>query len=302
MKLVQRVIGRMTGVLQGPPARERTVVRVVRAEESARFKPGFIIGVYRSGTTLLRFVLDSHSRIAVPPESNFLVSLADLCASEWNRKGLLGVGVDEASLLERVRDFAWRVFDDYTLAKGKQRWFDKTPSYVDILPFLDRLFGAETRYLMLYRHGLDVAASLTRMHGDHRKSGPARRHAADYPDDTAPVAFTRYWADRCRTMLEFEASHPGQCLRIRYEDYAAGPGQHLPRLFEFLGEPWEPQVLRFSEAPHDHGLQDSKILETRGFVPSVNNYRDWAAADLEGAWALAAPVLDRLGYDTSRGP
>lgn len=61
--------------LRGPP-RERVVVREINAAERRRLAPGFIIGVYRSGTTLLRFVLDSHPNIAVPPESNFLNGLA----------------------------------------------------------------------------------------------------------------------------------------------------------------------------------------------------------------------------------
>lgn len=42
---------------------------MVLSEKS--LKLGFLIGVYRSGTTLLRYILDSHSKIAVPPETNY---------------------------------------------------------------------------------------------------------------------------------------------------------------------------------------------------------------------------------------
>ena len=44
--------------------------------------PIFVLGVYGSGTTLLRYVLDSHSRICCPPESDFLSPLARLAADE----------------------------------------------------------------------------------------------------------------------------------------------------------------------------------------------------------------------------
>ena len=41
-------------------------------------RPIFLVGIYRSGTTLARYVLDSHSRITCPPETAFMAGLADL--------------------------------------------------------------------------------------------------------------------------------------------------------------------------------------------------------------------------------
>jgi len=281
--------------IRGAP-RERVVVREINAAERRRLPPGFIVGVYRSGTTLLRFVLDSHPNIVVPPESNFLNGLAELRNNEWYRKGFQGVGVDAAGLTARLRDFAWGVFDDYAQAKGKGkgRWFDKTPSYTEQLDFLDTLFGPECRYLMLYRHGLDVATSMTRMQGGDVNNGPGKRFAHLYA--SARVCNAAYWAEQCERMLAFEAAHPGQCFRLRYEDYSAEPERYLPPLFAFLGEPWEPAVLRFAEQRHDYGLQDSKVLETREFKPNTGTWHDWPAEELEQARTLIAPTLDRLGY------
>lgn len=267
--------------------RERVVVREINAAERKRLPPGFIVGVYRSGTTLLRFVLDSHPNIVVPPESNFLNGVAELWRSDWYRKGLLGVGVEEAGLVARLRDFAGDIFDAYAQAKGKGRWFDKTPSYTDQLDFLDAVFGPECRYLMLYRHGLDVATSMTRMQGGDVNNGPGKRFAQLY--DSTRVCNAAYWAEQCERMLAFEAAHPEQCFRLRYEDYSAEPERVLPTLFAFLGEAWDPAVLHFSDHQHDHGLQDSKILETRGFKPNVGTWHDWPTAELEQARALIAP-------------
>lgn len=279
--------------IRGAP-RERVVVREINAAERRRLPPGFIVGVYRSGTTLLRFVLDSHPNIAVPPESNFINGLADLWRSEWYRKGFSGVGVDEAGLVARLRDFAGDIFDAYAQAKGKGRWFDKTPSYAEQLEFLDTLFGPECRYLMLYRHGLDVATSLTRMQGGDVNNGPGKRFA--HLHDSVRVCNAAYWAEQCERMLAFEAAHPTQCFRLRYEDYAAEPERFLPPLFAFLGEPWDPGVLRFAEQQHDFGLQDSKVLDTRAFKPNTGTWHDWPAEELERAHALIAATLARLGY------
>jgi len=294
--LSARIFNKVLRILEGPPVREKTVVRVLDPSQRKRCPPCFLIGVYRSGTTLLRYVLDSHSRIAVPPETNFLNSLAEMWYSEWMRKGLSGVGVDEEGLLERLREFAWTIYDDYTLAKGKARWVDKTPSYVDILDFIDRLFGPECRYIMLYRHGLDVAQSMATVYSNDGLAGPAKRYADAFARSPR-VAFVRYWADQCRKMMDFESRHPERCYRIHYERYASDPHKELPPVFQFLGEAWEPQVLHYHKASHDFGLQDHKIETERGFKPKTGTYRQWHAQDMAEATEIASPVLEQLGYE-----
>lgn len=293
MTLVQQ-LSNLIGFLR-PKVRERVVVRRVENGRKTFLKPGFIIGAYRSGTTLLRYVLDSHPNIAVPPETNFLVGLADSWRDEWYRKGLLGVGVDDEGLICRLREFAGGVFDDYARAKAKSRWFDKTPSYINILDFIDMLFGRECRYIMLYRHGLDVANSMCIMHGNDINCGPGSKYADEYPGSPR-LTNARYWAEQCEKMLEFEAAHQDQCFRIHYEQYAADPDRYLPPLFEFLGEPWNPEVLRFTDKQHDFGLQDSKILNTSGFKPNTGTYKSWPKDEIIKAAEITSATMKKLGY------
>ena len=294
MPPTHRIIRRLRRLVEAPPVREQTVVKVVERRQQ-RLQPGFIIGVYRSGTTLLRYVLDSHSHIAVPPESNYLQPLADFAGDPWVKKGFAGVGVDDSGLLQHLREFAWDPLDNYAIAKGKQRWFDKTPSYTNILPFLDRVFGGQCRYIMLYRHGLDVANSMARGHQEGVIYGPAKRYVTA-TGDSPRLGYTRYWVDQCEKMLEFEASHPDQCIRLRYEDYASDPRTCLPKVFAAIDEPWQEEVLAFYKQSHDFGLQDHKVGETRGFSPSVGNYRRWPSADIDACTEVAATVLQRLDY------
>jgi len=294
MSSAQRLIHRLRRLVEAPPVRDRTVVKVIERSEQ-RLQPGFIIGVYRSGTTLLRYVLDSHSHIAVPPESNYLLPLAGFANDPWVHKGFSGMGVDQQGLLQHLREFAWTPLDDYAIAKGKRRWFDKTPSYTNILPFLDTLFGKQCRYIMLYRHGLDVANSMTKGHQEGVIYGPAKRYITD-TGASPRLGYTRYWVDQCEKMLTFEAAHPQQCVRLRYEDYANAPQTWLPRVFDAIDEPWQPEVLEFHKQTHDFGLQDHKIGNTRGFSPSTANYRQWPQADIDACGEAAAPILEKLGY------
>lgn len=294
MQTSQRLLRRLRRLVEAPPVRDRTVVKLVE-RPSQHLQPGFIIGVYRSGTTLLRYVLDSHSHIAVPPESNYLQPLAGFAADPWVKKGLNGVGVDDEGQLRHLREFAWNPLDDYATAKGKQRWFDKTPSYTNILPFLNQVFGERCRYIMLYRHGLDVANSMANGHAEGVIYGPAQRYVTD-AGVSPRVGYAKYWSDQCKKMLEFEAAHPEQCFRLRYEDYSSEPALWLPKLFEAIGEPWQPEVLDFNSQPHDFGLQDHKVSETRDFTPRTGSYRKWPQQDIDAAAEVAADTLRALDY------
>jgi len=296
MNLPRRVLNKINTIIHGPPVRDRIVVKVVDASKRASSEPSFLIGTYRSGSTLLRYVLDTHSNIAVPPETNFLHPLADLWCSEWVKNGIRGAGVDESILLDRLRDFAAGVFDDYATAKGKSRWIDKTPAYVDILDFLDALFGEQCRYIMLYRHGLDVANSLATGYELNVLAGPAKQYADAY-NESPRLTFARYWAEQCEKMMAFEAAHPEQCFHIYYEQYAKEPEKYLPPIFEFLDEIWEPAVLKFHKKQHDFGLQDNKILETKGFRPSTGNYREWNEKEIAAAKEITGETMRKLGYE-----
>jgi hypothetical protein len=240
-------------------------------------------------------VLDSHSNIAVPPETNFLYEMAMIWRSEWVRKGMTGAGVDDERLRYLFKEFAAGVLDNYAIAKGKGRWIDKTPAYTDILDFLDFLYGSECKYIMLYRHGLDVANSLANLNEKNVLGGPAKLYA-DSVTGSPRVIFSRYWAEQCEKMLRFEEIHPRQCHRIHYEEYASGPEKYLPPLFDFLGEPWEPDVLDFSKKQHDFGLQDSHIDATATFSPKTGTYKSWNKEDLSDAMRIAATTIKKLGY------
>ena len=296
MHIAKRIFNKILRIIEGPPVRDRLLVKVVDTSQRRHSEPCFMIGVYRSGTTLLRYILDSHSNIAVPPETNFLHSIADIWGSDWIKKGFQGVGVDEAGLAERLRDFAWNILDDYAAAKGKTRWIDKTPSYIDVLDFIDLLFGKECRYIMLYRHGLDVANSIATMHERDVLAGPAKRYADEYKQSPR-LAFAHYWVDQCKKMLSFEEARRDQCFRIHYEQFAQDPEAYIQPLFEFLGEEWEPEVLNFNKKQHDFGLQDHKILETNRFKPNIGTYDCWSTEEIAVAKEITADTMIKLGYE-----
>lgn len=272
--------------------RRRARVRVVVAEEAELAEdPIFVLGVYGSGTTLLRYLLDSHSRICCPPETDFLGALAELHENPDYRQGLDALGFDEEAVLSRSRSFAAGFYENYARSWSKPRWADKSPSYVDRAEFLARLFPT-ARFVLLFRHGLDQAHSYTRGGSFPRPT----LSAYEREGEDLRLACVRYWVDRCNSLLDFENRHPERCHRLRYEDLCSDPEGLLPGLFSFLGEDWEPGVLDFAERDHDQGNEHGRVIATRRLEARSGHYEKWDTGLRERCLEVAGDVLRRLGY------
>src|SRR5690606_17014465 len=119
----------------------------------------FLIGLQRSGTTLVKQLVDSHSHITCPPETFFLSNLVEQIGEYWFNRGMSSMGFDEEGAINGLKCAADYYFGVYMQAKGKIRWADKTPNYVAILPVIERMYGPRCQYVMIYRHPFDIMQS-----------------------------------------------------------------------------------------------------------------------------------------------
>ena len=276
----------------------RSRVRIVpsRAVELDE-PPIFVLGVYGSGTTLLRYVLDSHPRICCGPESDFVLALAPLLEDPIHSQGLAALGADEESVVAMVRELCVQVFGNYAASWNKPRWADKTPAYASHPELLERLFP-EAQFVHLHRRGFDQAHSFTR-------GGTFARPVLEpfaRPDEDLRLASLRYWSERSLALLDFERATASRSLRLRYEDLCAEPKARLRELFAFLGEPWDPAVLEFWKAPHDKGHEHGRVVATRGFEPRGGYFETWPEALRRAAVPIARPALEALGYTSPVAP
>jgi hypothetical protein len=196
--------------------------------------PIFIVGCHRSGTTLLRLMLDSHRRISCGPETGLLSDLATL--TRKNAGYLKNYGLPEEYWDRKFAEFFDSFKRDYALSRGKSRWADKTPKYALSLEYILRLFPG-CQIVHLVRDGRDVVAS----HRSRWGYWSAIKATAKWP---------RYIraARSAGSVLP-----PNRYIEIRYEDLVREPEPVLRKLLVFLHEAWDPAVLDHTNKDHDIG-------------------------------------------------
>jgi len=196
--------------------------------------PIFVVGCPRSGTTLLRLILDSHPSISAGPESRFLWGIRAIEERNWAT--LAGFGLERAEWHAQVRSLFEAFHLRYAQHQGKVRWADKSPDYALMLDYLDVLYPA-AQVVHIVRDPRDVIDAWRRFYGRRSMYRAAR-------------AWVRYVGAAHRFAQQRGET---KVWELRYEDLVGRPEPTLRALFGWLGEPWDPGVLDFADRPHSFG-------------------------------------------------
>ena len=214
--------------------------------------PIFVIGVHGSGTTLLRYMLNSNPRIYIPPESDFIprffLQSPNGVLSEKRIGNMLHVIFRRYRFVKEWRGdpprretfalqmpirtpaaFLDLLYSTYASQHGAVRWGDKTPIYTSYVDLLHQLFPS-ARFVHIIRDGRDVALSMLDKWG-------AKEHHVDL------YYAGRIWAKRIRKARACGARLGTELYyELRYESLVERPEQELRALSEFLGEPYVSQM------------------------------------------------------------
>jgi hypothetical protein len=263
--------------------------------------PFFIVGNDRSGTTMLRMILDRGPDAAIPPESMFLTDFPPHDVTDparfiaqvwqhpkvrlWELPGPPPAAPAGLSPRDAYRFACEAPFVAYAAKYGKPRWGDKTPHYVHHVEQLLSVWPG-ARFVILVRDGRDVALSLRRM-----PFGPNNAWAA------AP-----WWARGIRAGEKAQADHPSAVWTIRYEDLAARPLELVPSICEFLGLSFEPEMLALQTADRARIVRDQTSWFPTLFdgitTSAVGRWRtEMSERDQRIFAAGAGPELERMGYE-----
>jgi len=211
-------------------------------------KPIFIIGCPRSGTTLVRVILDSHPHICCGPEMHVIKTL-QTCQqqifSHWKQLKPYGVSKDE---FNQTMASMYTVFlDQYVADKKKIRWAEKTPENIFHVPFIDTLFP-NCQFINVIRDGRDVVTSFKKRWGR-----------------SAIFSGIKQWNKSAELTFSFRKRFSsGRYIEVKYEDLVQSPERETKKMMDFLGEPWTEELLHHQQHHHDFWFnQIEKTVSTQ---------------------------------------
>jgi Sulfotransferase family len=280
----------------------------------------FIVGVGRSGTTLLRMMLDAHPELAIPAETHFLNDVLALDVNDSAKERFFrtvteaytwpNFALDRSAFRDALDSIAPFSIPDATRAFyrcyakrfGKTRWGDKTPSYRASMTGIGRLLP-EARFIHIIRDGRDVALSYRGLW-----FGPG--------DDVELQA--RFWVEQIE-LARAQSSELQHYLEVRYEALVQVTEPTLRTICDYLDLPFQPVMMdyhksasaRLSEIKNPSGPPTQAAHNMARFVeihdrtkepPDPGRIGRWRtemlAEDARRYEMIAGELLHRLGYET----
>ena len=275
--------------------------------------PIFMIGTQRSGSNLLRLMLNQLPEVAAPHPphilqrlmpmvagygdlqvpANFMRLVEDVCQLvELNPVPWEGVTLDRQEVARRCRTPSvvavfGAVYDIMAQTRGAQTWCCKSLANINYLSDIENYFRDGAKYIYLYRDGRDVAVSFC-------KAVVGEKHF---------YHIAKEWAATQQIALGMrERIGPSRFFGVRYEDITAQPESTMQQLCKFLGYRYTPSMLSFHKTDEAKKAAESSDLWGNVVNPVMSEnsrkfLREAAPADVRIFELVAGDVLDALGYD-----
>lgn len=214
-------------------------------DRSVFFPAPFIVGVGRSGTTLLRLMLDAHPEMCMPPETGFIPAARNKLYDAMDPRREFVKVITEFETWPDFNlspdEFYRAIPEPFELSAGirafyrlyaarfaKRRWGDKTPVYSSQMPQIEAVLP-EARFIHLIRDGRDVALSLR-------------------PLWFAPGKDIRTIAHHWKNRIQQAKALSRNCrhyLEIHYEDLVRQPEIELGKICTFIELVYQPRMLNY---------------------------------------------------------
>jgi len=280
----------------------------------------FVVGANRSGTTLLRLMLDAHPELAIPAETHFVPNLIELFSeTEPTRAEALSVitsrpeyadfGLSEEDLAgamaarpNTARGALQAFYGLYAARQCKSRCGDKTPGYSTSMQAIEGALR-EARFVHIVRDGRDVALSVM---------------ARGIRERTIEELAQR-WKRRIKRTRK-QGAKVTHYTEIRYEDLISDTEVSLRRVCGFLDLPFEPAMLDYHERAAERlgemsgelpaaagrrslpGGYRSEMHSATSSPPCKDQIAKWRRqmdpADARAFAEIAGDLLAELGYDS----
>jgi len=269
--------------------------------------PFFLIGAQRSGTTLLRLILNAHSQIAIPEEGTFLIPLLKkrnlrnpisgpalsalvsyLSLNPQLKLWACDLEAYLAELAEKDEISLGRLIEDlysiYARQNGKSIWGDKTPPFFRKVDIFHSLFP-QARFIHIVRDGRDVFDSWRKI---DRTKGNVSTIALD-------------WCFKLsRIEKSFSRIPEANRMILRYEDLLQRTEESVRSVCRLLDIDYQAGMMEFHRSSHKYiGTHHSKLI----FRPvNSKNVKKWkknlTPREIRSFTLIAGRTLRKYGYET----
>lgn len=249
----------------------------MRGRGVATQKPLFIVGMPRSGTTLLEQILSSHPKVAAGGELSTILNLIGRVADPAAGRAAYPEGC--ASLAEKdIEDLAKAYLQRLAeVSIEHQRVTDKLPFNFIHIGFIATMFP-DARIIHCTRNPLDNCLSCY------------------FTEFSSQIRFTsdldtlgRYYLDYRRLMVHWHEVLPGRIMDVQYEHMVTGTEAGIRRVLDFCGLEWDDACLRFHQTDRDIQTPSRWQVRQPMHSKSVGRWRRYES-HLE-------PLRRRLGTD-----
>ncbi|VDM97743.1 unnamed protein product [Thelazia callipaeda] len=275
------------------------VLPVQSPSNLSRYSPLiFIGGVPRSGTTLMRAMLDAHPSVRCGEETRIIPRILawrtqwKKSQKEWNR--LKEAGVTDEVINNAISSFILHVIAGH--GEFAERLCNKDPFTMKAAEYLSKVFP-NSKFLLMVRDGRATVHSIL-----------SRKITITGFDLNNPRLCLEKWNSIIKIMYEqCRTIGPKRCMVVYYEQLVLHPEQQLRKILDFLDIPWNDQVLHH-EKFIGKGISLSKTEKSTDQVikpVNLDALTTWVgmfSADLVKEMSSIAPMLAQLGYDPNANP
>lgn len=282
--------------------------------------PIFIVGANRSGTTLLRLILNAHSHIAIPEEVVYLNSkVAGVTIERWKNPGF-----SEGAYAAFIRDFVYNkceplhgiereavidailsdtpynlkkpyqhVLESWAAHHGKGRWGEKTPGNLFYSDILLEMFP-DARFIHVVR--------------DPRAGVSSMMNTSFFPSDIVFNALSRHkFMTKGRAILERSVPE-SQRIILRYEDLVLKPEETVRHLCDFIDEPFEESMMEFYQDSRRYMKQAAKDSFNKAATRPISSDKldKWkkklTRSEIAQIQAVCKKEMAEFGYLVEKSP
>ncbi len=256
-------------------------------------------GCARSGTTLMRVMLDTHPNIYCGPETGllYLRTLTRRKIRKLSQK--LDISVEDIDAMVRGTESYFRfvetLFDYLGQRAGKPRWGDKSPQNV---LHLDRILHhfPDARFIHMIRDGRDTACSLRTFPKYRLVDGERVELDTDNPLDQC----IRRWVHDVEAGIRYRGDP--RYIEVKYEDLIERDEETMARVLDFLGEPWDEQVTKYYQIESPSRDEDKMPQNPGATKPIYQTARgrwrnEFTEDDKRVFKAIGGELLVKLGYE-----